>query len=67
MVADLKVFANEVQSQNLELEVVAINMSKTDIKAAKIEEVPVVRLFKKNGQIIELKSKSILEDLKSIV
>ena len=65
MVADFKVFANEVQSQNLELEVVAINMSKTDIKAAKIEEVPVVRLYRKDGQIIELKSKSNLEDLKS--
>ena len=40
-------------------------MSKTDIEAAKIEKVPVVRLYRKDGQIIELKSKSNLEDLKS--
>ena len=55
MVQDYKILADEVKDKKLDLEVVAINMSKTDFEAAGIEGVPVIRLYKKDGSMVEMK------------
>lgn len=51
MVDDFKKLAKIVKDKKLELELVAINMSKTDGDAAGIEGVPTVKLIKKDGKI----------------
>ena len=67
MVQDYKILADEVKDKILDLEVVAINMSKTDFEAAGIEGVPVIRLYKKDGSMVEMKKKAGLQEFEAFI
>merc|ERR1740117_2030087 len=56
MVADFKKLAQDAKDKNLPLEIVAINMSKTDPEKAGIEGFPTVRLYTKEGEMKEFEA-----------